>query len=116
MVYAKTVLLEPKQKLFVSAPAEYMSGVIAQIQGRRGQILDVQQEGEAIAINAKVPVAQMFGFANEIRGASQGRAVWYYEYAGYEKLPEQLQASVVTQIRKRKGEPETPPTAKDFLD
>lgn len=116
MILGKTVLLEPKQKLFVNAPQEYMSSIIASIQGRRGQILEMNQEGEAISINAKVPVSAMFGFASEIRGASQGRAAWYYEYAGYEKLPESLQAQTITQIRKRKGEPETPPTAKDFLE
>ncbi|MEM0475887.1 MAG: hypothetical protein QW343_03780, partial [Candidatus Norongarragalinales archaeon] len=76
----------------------------------------VNQEGEAIVIKAKVPVSEMFGFANEIRSASQGRAVWYYEYAGYERLPQNLQAPTIAAIRKRKGEPETPPTAKDFMD
>jgi len=116
MLQAKCVLLEPKQNLFVNAPADYMSAIISQIQSRRGQVSNIEQEGEAISITAKVPVATMFGFANEIRGASQGRAVWYYEYAGYEKLPDSLQAQVIAQIRKRKGEPEVPPTWKDFLD
>ena len=116
MLMAKTVLLEPKQKLYVNAPQEYMSGIINLIQGRRGQVLDIQQEGEAVAVTAKVPVATMFGFASEIRGASQGRAAWYYEYEGYEKLPESMQAPTIAAIRKRKGEPEVAPTAKDFMD
>jgi elongation factor 2 len=93
-----------------------MSAIIAQIQSRRGQIAEVNQEGEALIIKAKVPVSEMFGFANEIRGASQGRAIWYYEYAGYEKLPAGLQPTTIASIRKRKGEPETPPTARDFMD
>ncbi len=116
MLQAKCVLFEPKQKLFVSAPQEYLSSIINSIQGRRGQVIDIAQEGEAVNVNAKVPVATMFGFANEIRGASQGRAAWYYEYAGYEKLPENLQAPTIASIRKRKGEPEVAPTAKDFMD
>ncbi len=116
MLLAGCVLLEPKQKLFVSTPSDYMSSVINLIQGRRGQILDMQQEGEAVAISSKVPVSSMFGFASDIRGASQGRAAWYYEYAGYEKLPNSLLGPTITSIRKRKGEPETPPTAKDFMD
>ena len=116
MIDAKAVLLEPKQKLFVNSPTEYMSGIISQIQSRRGQVLEILQEGDLVSINAKVPVATMFGFANEIRGASQGRAAWYYEYAGYEPIPQSLQASTIASIRKRKGEPEVPPTAKDFLD
>ncbi|MFH1056456.1 MAG: elongation factor EF-2 [Candidatus Micrarchaeota archaeon] len=116
MVYAKTVLLEPKQKLFVSSPVEYLSNIIAQIKSRRGDIIATTQEGESITVDAKVPVAMMFGFANEIRGATSGRAAWYYEYAGYEPVPAGLQASTIASIRKRKGEPETPPTAKDFMD
>ncbi|MBI5229281.1 elongation factor EF-2 [Candidatus Micrarchaeota archaeon] len=116
MLQAKCMLLEPKQKLFVSAPQEYMSGIISETQSRRGQILEINQEGNAVNIVSKVPVAEMFGFANSIRSATQGRAVWYYEYAGYEKLSQDLQAKTITEIRKRKGEPETPQTVKDFLD
>ncbi|HII38679.1 TPA: elongation factor EF-2 [Candidatus Micrarchaeota archaeon] len=116
MLQAKCTLMEPKQKLVVNSPSEYMSGIINQLQGRRGQIVDMQQEGEAVIIESKVPVAEMFGFASEIRGASQGRAVWYTEYSGYEKLPSDLQNKIVTQIRKRKGEPENPPTPSDFMD
>ncbi len=116
MLYAKAVLLEPKQKLFVTSPTDYMSGIISQIQSRRGQILEIKQEGEGVTIEAKVPVSSMFGFANEIRGASQGRAAWYYEYAGYEPVPSGMQAPTIASIRKRKGEPENAPTAKDFMD
>lgn len=113
---SKPLLLEPKQKLVVQAPNDYMSAIIGQIQGRRGQIQDMQQEGEIMTITSKVPVADMFGFATDIRGASQGRAAWYYEYAGYEKMPQEMMTRTITSIRKRKGEPETPPTAKDFVD
>jgi elongation factor 2 len=113
---ARPLLLEPKQKLVVQAPSDYMSAIISQIQGRRGQIQDISQEGEIMTITAKVPVAEMFGFATEIRGASQGRAAWYYEYAGYEKMPQELMARTIQSIRKRKGEPETVPTARDYLD
>ncbi|MFH0836439.1 MAG: elongation factor EF-2, partial [Candidatus Micrarchaeota archaeon] len=113
---AGPVLLEPKQNLFVNAPIEFMGSLTNLVQGRRGQVLDMQQEGEAVNIKAKVPVSTMFGFASEVRGATQGRAAWYYEYAGYEKLPANLQTEVVSSIRKRKGEPELPPTARDFMD
>ncbi|MFA4946758.1 MAG: elongation factor EF-2 [Candidatus Micrarchaeia archaeon] len=116
MLSAGTLLLEPKQKLFVSCPQEYMGGVMSLVQGRRGQVQDMQQEGEATNISSKVPVAEMFGFASDVRGATQGRAAWYYEYLGYEPLPKSLQTEIVAKIRKRKGEPELPPTAKDFLE
>ncbi|MDP3742189.1 MAG: elongation factor EF-2 [Candidatus Micrarchaeota archaeon] len=113
---SKAMLLEPKQKLVVNTPSEYMSGIIGQVQGRRGQIIDMQQEGESVNLTAKVPVSEMFGFASEIRGASQGRAVWYTEYAGYEKMPAQLQNTTILAIRKRKGELEQLPTADFFMD
>ncbi len=116
MMTAGVTLLEPKQKLFVQIPQEYMSGVINNIQGKRGQVLDITQEDELVSINAKVPVAEMFGFANVLRGATQGRAVWYYEYFGYEKLPRELQDKIVREIRKRKGEPEQVPDASFFMD
>ncbi len=116
LLQAGITLLEPKQKLFVQVPQEYMSSVITQIQGKRGQILEIEQDGEIVNINAKVPVAEMFGFANILRGVTQGRAVWYYEYYGYEKLPRELQDKIVRQIRKRKGEPENPPDPSFFME
>lgn len=116
MMSAGVTLLEPKQKLFVQVPQEYMSTVINNIQGKRGQILNIEQEEEVVDLNSKVPVAEMFGFANVLRGATQGRAVWYYEYFGYEKLPKELQDRIVREIRKRKGEPEQPPDASFFME
>ncbi len=116
MLIAGTVLLEPKQKLLVQAPQEYMGSVIAQVQARRGQILDIQQEEEIVTLTAKVPVSDMFGFSDDIRGATQGRALWYYEYAGFERLPKDLQDKIVGQIRERKGDKKEPPTPQDFID
>ncbi len=116
MLIAGVQLLEPKQKLLVQAPQDYMSAIISQIQGRRGQVGNIEQEGEVVTVTAKVPVAEMFGFANDIRGATQGRAIWYTEYAGYEPLNKDLQAKIVTQIRERKGEPKEPPRPEAFLE
>jgi elongation factor 2 len=116
MLIAGTVLLEPKQKLLVQAPQEYMGPIIAQVQARRGQILDIQQEEEIVTLTAKVPVSDMFGFSDDIRGATQGRALWYYEYAGFERLPKDLQDKIVGQIRERKGDKKEPPTPQDFID
>ncbi|MBI4399689.1 elongation factor EF-2, partial [Candidatus Micrarchaeota archaeon] len=116
MLLAGITLLEPKQKIFIQIPQDYMSNVINLVQGRRGQVLDIQQEGEVVNLTSKVPVAETFGFANDIRGATQGRAVWYHEYAGYDRLPQDLQTKVVAQIRERKGESREPPSPQEFLD
>lgn len=115
MLYADAVLFEPKQKLFINVPQEYMGVVANEVQGRRGQILEVTQDEEILSITSKVPVADMFGFAASIRSASQGRALWTTEYAGYERLPKDLQEEVVKTIRERKGLKAARPTPQDFL-
>ena len=81
------------------------------------QMLDIQQENEQATVIAKLPVAEVIkGFSNEIRSLTQGKAIWYPEYSGYEKLPKDLQDKVVREIRKRKGVPEEPPKPQDFMD
>ncbi|MCX8197173.1 MAG: elongation factor EF-2 [Candidatus Micrarchaeota archaeon] len=116
MLYAGVTLQEPKQKVTILCPHDYMGNVINLIQGRRGQLLDMQQEGETSIIVVKLPVAEMFGFGNDLRSATQGRGIPYQEYAGYEPLPKELVPKVVRQIRERKGEKPDPPTPNDFLD
>jgi elongation factor 2 len=117
MLYANTILLEPKQKITIQVPEKYLSDVIAIMQGRRGEILSINQEGELVTIVVKAPVAEMLkGFSDQIRGITQGRAIWYYEYAGYEKLPKDLMQKVVESIRERKGVPKEPPKPEDFLE
>jgi elongation factor 2 len=100
---AKDSLFEPMMKLWVQAPHEYMGAITREIQGRRGQIIDMAQEGELINIESKVPVSEMFGFSSEIRSATEGRALWSTEVTGFELLPDSLQHDTVIGIRKRKG-------------
>ena len=117
MLTAGVVLLEPKQKFTINAPQEYMSDIIGMLQSKRGQIIDIQQEKEQVTIIAKMPVAEVIkGFSDEMRSITKGRAIWYPEYAGYEKMPKDLQEQVVREIRKRKGQPPEPPSASQFLD
>ncbi len=96
-------LLEPKQKVYIRVPQDYMGAVTHEIQGRRGQILDMKQEGDLIVLEAKAPVAEMFGFASAIRSAAEGRVLWSTENLGFEKLPNDLLQSKITEIRNRKG-------------
>lgn len=116
MLYAGVTMQEPKQKVTILVPQDYMGNVITLTQGRRGQMIDMQQEGEQTTIVVKLPVAEMFGFGNDLRSATQGRAIPYQEYAGYDPMPRDLLAKVVRQIRERKGEKPDPPTPNDFLD
>ncbi|MFA5929661.1 MAG: elongation factor EF-2 [Candidatus Micrarchaeia archaeon] len=116
MIYAGVTLQEPKQKVTILCPQEYVGNVITLIQGRRGQLIGMEQEGEAATVIVKLPVAEMFGFGNNLRSATQGRGIPYQEYAGYEPLPKDLLLKIVKQIRTRKGDKPDPPTPSDFLD
>ncbi|WP_456472774.1 elongation factor EF-2 [Methanocaldococcus sp.] len=103
MMQAKPVLLEPMQYVYINTPQDYMGAAVREISNRRGQILDMEQEGDMTIIKAKCPVAEMFGFAGAIRGATQGRCLWSIEFAGYEKVPREMQDQLIKQIRERKG-------------
>jgi elongation factor 2 len=114
MVSGGSILMEPKQMVFINIPQDLMGGVSREMQQRRGTIDDMQQEGEMTTIVSKAPVAELFGFSNSIRSATQGRALWSTEFAGFERLPGELQPKVVRQIRERKGLKPEPPTAEYY--
>ncbi|MCK4718290.1 MAG: elongation factor EF-2, partial [Thermoplasmata archaeon] len=103
MCNANRVLLEPKQRVFVSVPQDVMGSASREVQQRRALIENMEQEGDMTTIIAKVPVAEMFGFASAIRSATGGRALWSMESCGFERIPRELQAEVVAKIRERKG-------------
>lgn len=108
MVTAKTILIEPKQKVYISVPQDVMGAAAREVQQRRGVIENMDQEGDLTIIHAKAPVAELFGFASAIRSATQGRCLWSTEFSGFENLPHELQEKVTKEIRKRKGLPENP--------
>ncbi len=116
ILLAGVTLLEPKQKVTVNVPQEYAGNVVTLTQGKRSQLLDMQQDGEYTNVIVKMPVAEMFGFGSDLRSATQGKAIPYQEYAGYEVMPKELVAKVVKQIRERKGDKPEPPTPQEFLD
>ena len=103
MMRAKTVLLEPMQKAFVSVPNDWLGQVTREVTNRRGIIEDMPSEGDVTTVVGILPIAETFGFSNDIRAASQGRAVWNTENLGFEMLPPQLFDKVVGEIRTRKG-------------
>ncbi len=109
-------LLEPKQNLTVSVPQDYMGSVSRVLSGRRTQIEDIKSEGDLSIIVGKIPVKSMIGFSQEMRGETQGRAVWTAEYSGYEKLPKSILKDTIMDIRKRKGIDPEPKTWEFFLD
>jgi elongation factor 2 len=115
MIKSKPGILEPIQNIWVDVPQEYMGSVTRELQRRRGIVLNMTQKDELMTIEAKVPVAESFGFAGDIRSASEGHALWSTENAGFARLPSEIQNKVVSQIRDRKGLKRELPKAEDFM-
>jgi elongation factor 2 len=115
ILMADPVLLEPFQNVFIQVPQDQMGGAMAEIQGRRGVILSMDSQGDMIILKSKMPVAQMFGFAGAIRSATEGRALWSTEFAGFQPLPANLLLETVKQIRTRKGLKPEMPKPSDYL-
>lgn len=115
ILMADPVLLEPFQNVFIQVPQDQMGGAMAEIQGRRGVILSMDSQGDMIILKSKMPVAQMFGFAGAIRSATEGRALWSTEFAGFQPLPANLLLETVKQIRTRKGLKPDMPKPSDYL-
>ncbi len=116
MMRANPIILEPIQKLFINVPQDYMGAATREVQNRRGQIINMEQEGDMMTVESKVPVAEMFGFAGDIRSATEGRCLWSTENAGFERLPEELQNKIIREIRTRKGLSPEPLGADHYLD
>ena len=116
MLRARTVLMEPMQRSHVSVPNDWLGQVTREITNRRGIIEDMPSEGEATTVIGTLPIAETFGFSNDIRAASQGRAVWNSENIGFEILPPQLFDKVVGDIRTRKGLKPEPNSESHYSD
>jgi elongation factor 2 len=115
LLLAGDSLLEPIQKIQITVPTDQMGNATSQIQGRRGQVFDISSEGDTITVVGKAPVAELFGFAGDIRSATEGRAMWSTEFAGFEIVPNNMVRDTVIAIRKRKGLKEQLPTPSDYL-
>ncbi|MFO8077617.1 MAG: elongation factor EF-2 [Thermoplasmatota archaeon] len=113
---ASPVLLEPMQKVFISTPQDLMGDASRELNQRRAVVRDMVTEKDMINIDAKAPVAEMFGFASAIRSATGGRVLWNTENIGFEPLPKHLQDDIVTQIRERKGLKPEPYPASYYLE
>ncbi len=103
MVNGKAVLLEPLQILQIESPVEYMGEISKLIQNKRGQLLEMTEDAGHLTVKAKLPVAEMFGFASDLRSATGGRGYQFLVDQLFEKLPDELQAKIKAQIMERKG-------------
>jgi elongation factor G len=88
-------LLEPIMKVEVVTPDEYTGGVIGDLNSRRGQIAGQEMRGNATVVNAMVPLANMFGYVNNLRSATQGRADFTMQFDHYEAVPKAVEEEVI---------------------
>jgi elongation factor G len=91
-------LLEPIMKVEVVTPDEYTGSVIGDLNSRRGQIRDQEMRGNATVVNAMVPLANMFGYVNNLRSATQGRAQFTMQFDHYEPVPQAVADQVISKI------------------
>ena len=103
MLTASPIILEPMQVMLIEAPNEYLGSLTKLVNSMRGQLLDVTQEGVLVFIKAKLPVMNMLGWSSELRSATEGRGVSSLVDQSFERLPSELQAKVVQDIKNRKG-------------
>jgi len=96
---AKPVLLEPIFSVEVVTPEEFMGEVIGDLNRRRGHILGMEQRGNAQIVTAEVPLAEMFGYATDVRSNTQGRATYTMQFDRYEVVPPNIAEKVVGEQR-----------------
>jgi elongation factor G len=99
---AKPVLLEPIFAVEVVVPEEFLGDVIGDLSRRRGRVEGQERRGNALAVTAKVPLSEMFGYATDLRSNTQGRATYTMQFEGYEEVPPNIAEKIVEQ---RSGEP-----------
>ncbi len=87
-------LLEPIMKVEVITPDDYLGDVIGDLNSRRGQIQGTDTRGNAQAVEAMVPLANMFGYVNELRSFTQGRANYSMQFSHYDEVPANVAAEV----------------------
>ncbi|SEO51435.1 elongation factor 2 [Halogranum amylolyticum] len=103
LIDAKVKLLEPIQNVRIDVPSDYMGSASGEIQGRRGRVDDMYQEGDLMVIEGIAPVEEMIGFSSDVRSATEGRASWNTENAGFRVMSDSLQTDKIMEIRERKG-------------
>ena len=96
---AQPALLEPYMKVEVIVPEDYMGDVIGDLNSRRGRIEGMEARNGAQSIRAFVPLAEMFGYATDLRSKTQGRGNYSMEFDHYEDVPKNIAEAIVAKVR-----------------
>ena len=94
---------------------EYLGNITTIITKKRGRILQVLQQGPVVRIIAEIPVAETFDLAEQLRGATAGKAIWGQEFSRWAPVPDSMLMDLVRKIRERKGLKPEPPKPEDFI-
>lgn len=97
------ILLEPIQTHLIEGPVEFMGTITQLVGSKRGVLIDVKQEGNDTMIKARIPVAEMIGWSNDLRSATEGRGVSSLMDQDFKRVPPELQPDIIRKIRERKG-------------
>jgi len=116
ILLSKPTFYEPMQDVFIQIPHEHIGAITSVLQSRRGQIANILQEEELTTIEGRIPISETFGITGDIRGASEGHALWNSQNSGYDEVPRELQEKIIGSIRKRKGLPEPVPKPEEYLE
>jgi len=92
---ADPVLLEPVMAVEVVTPEEFLGDVIGDLSRRRGKVQGQEPRGNAVAIEARVPLGEMFGYATDLRSSTQGRATYTMQFERYEEVPTSIAEQIV---------------------
>jgi elongation factor G len=95
---ASPVLLEPVMSVEVVVPEDFMGDVIGDLNSRRGKVLGMDTRPAAQAIDARVPLAQMFGYATDLRSMTQGRATYTMQFSHYEPVPANVAEGIIAKL------------------
>jgi elongation factor G len=96
---AKPVLLEPIMEVEVVTPEDYMGDVIGDLSSRRGKVEGMEQRGSAQVVRSHVPLAEMFGYATDLRSRTQGRATYTMQFDSYQPVPESIATEIIARVR-----------------
>jgi elongation factor G len=91
------ILLEPMMKVEVSTPDEYQGDILGDLSRRRGKIMSTESKNKSSNLLAEVPLSEMFGYVNNIRSMSKGRAAYTMEPSHFEQVPAQIVAQITEQ-------------------
>ena len=96
---AKPALLEPIMAVEVVTPDDYMGDVIGDLSSRRGRVEGMEQRGTSHHVHAQVPLAEMFGYATDLRSRTQGRATYTMQFDSYQQVPESIAQEITARVR-----------------